>query len=70
MVKFEIKEHIETLSSNERGWTKELNLVSWNDNAPRYDIREWNEDHSRMGKGITLSREEMTKLLAVELKEQ
>lgn len=46
------------LSTSSRGWSKELNLVSWNDRPAKYDLREWAPDHSRMGKGITLSDEE------------
>lgn len=44
------------------GWTTQLNLVSWNGKEPKLDIRPWNEDHSRMGKGISLSMEEATEL--------
>jgi len=57
-IKFEIKKHIGVLSESAKGWTKELNLVSWNDRDPKYDIREWSPDHERMGKGVTLSAEE------------
>lgn len=46
------------------GWVKELNLISWNGGEPKYDIRSWNEDHTRMGKGITLSKEEAEALKA------
>ncbi|MBQ8120099.1 MAG: YdbC family protein [Ruminococcus sp.] len=59
---FEIKECIGVLSENARGWTKELNLISWNEREPKYDIREWNPDHTRMGKGVTLSAEEFENL--------
>lgn len=64
-IKFEIKEHIGTISESAKGWTKELNLVSWNDAAPKYDLREWAPDHSKMGKGITLTEEEINKLKAL-----
>lgn len=40
-------------------WTKELNVVSWNGRLPKYDIRKWSLDHTRMSKGITLNQEEM-----------
>jgi len=50
------------LSESARGWTKELNLVSWNDNAAKYDIREWSPDHVKMAKGITLTVGELMKL--------
>lgn len=61
-LKFEITKSLGTISESARGWTKELNMVSWNDREPKYDIREWNPDHTRMGKGITLSQEEIDKL--------
>jgi len=50
------------LSESSRGWTKELNMVSWNDREPKFDIREWAPNHERMGKGVTLNREEMKKI--------
>ncbi len=64
-LKFEITERIGVLSENAKGWTKELNKVSWNEREPKYDLREWNPDHSRMGKGITLTDEEVETLKAL-----
>lgn len=64
-IKYEIKETIGVLSTSAKGWQKELNLISWNGAAPKYDIREWAPEHEKMGKGITLSEEEMKKLLEV-----
>ncbi|MEG1140987.1 MAG: PC4/YdbC family ssDNA-binding protein [Clostridia bacterium] len=64
-IKYEIKESIVVLSTNAAGWTKEVNLVSWNDSNPKYDIREWNEDHTRMSKGITLTKEEFDILVSL-----
>jgi hypothetical protein len=64
-IKFDIVEKIAILSTDSKGWSKELNLVSWNDAEPKFDIRSWSEDHSRMGKGITLSDEEVSVLLEV-----
>lgn len=58
-IKYEIVEKIAVLSESSKGWTKELNLISWNDRGPKYDIREWSPDHVKMGKGITLSDEEV-----------
>ncbi len=57
--RYEITEKIAVLSESSKGWTKELNLISWNDRDPKYDIREWSPDHAKMGKGITLSDEEV-----------
>lgn len=64
-LKIEITERIGVLSENAKGWTKELNKVSWNEREPKYDLREWNPDHSRMGKGITLTDEEVETLKAI-----
>lgn len=57
-IKYEIIEAIGLLSESSKGWSKELNLISWNGAAPKFDIRDWSPDHEKMGKGITLSREE------------
>ena len=59
---YEIVEHIAVLSTSKTGWTKELNLISWNGRTAKYDIREWSPEHEKMGKGITLTDEEFTKL--------
>ena len=57
-LKYEITKSLGVLSENAKGWTKELNMISWNDREPKYDIREWNPDHTRMGKGVTLTDDE------------
>ena len=62
-VTFEIIDHLGALATYPTGWRKELNLVSWNDREPKYDIRDWAPEHAKMGKGVTLSADE-----AVELK--
>lgn len=61
-IKYEITEELGVLSENAKGWTKELNMVSWNDHEPKYDLREWSPDKTRMGKGITLNQDEMDAL--------
>ncbi len=61
-IKFEIIEHIGVLSENAKGWKKELNLISWNEREPKYDIRDWDENHEKMSKGTTLSKNEMDEL--------
>lgn len=58
-VSFEIVEHIATLSTNEKGWRKELNIVSWNGTEPKFDIRSWKDDYSGVGKGVTIFEDEM-----------
>lgn len=61
-IKYEIIEKIGVLTESGRGWRKELNLISWNDRAPKYDLREWSPDGEKMGKGITLSKEDLAAL--------
>ena len=60
--KYDIVEEIGVLSENAKGWRKELNLISWNGATPKYDIREWAPDHEKMGKGVTLTKEELETL--------
>lgn len=55
---YEIIEHIGVLKTSAAGWTKELNIISWNGNPQKYDIREWAEDHKKMSRGITLTASE------------
>lgn len=61
-IKFEIVKKIGVLSMSGKGWSKELNLVSWNEREPKYDIREWSPDGQTMGKGVTLTKEEVLAL--------
>ncbi len=63
-IKFEIVKTLAVLSTSEKGWSKELNLVSWNERPAKYDLREWSPDHQVMSKGITLSLDEMKALRA------
>lgn len=59
---YQIVANIGSLSESQKGWKKELNLISWNEKEAKYDIREWSLDGSKMGKGVTLSKEEMIAL--------
>ncbi len=61
-IKFEILKKIGVLSKSASGWAKEVNLISWNDREPKYDIRDWAPDGEKMGKGVTLSKEELLAL--------
>ena len=61
-IKFEIKQELGVLSESAKGWKKELNLVSWNGAAPKYDLRDWSPEHEKMGKGVTLTEEEALNL--------
>ena len=60
--KYEIIEELGVLSENSKGWRKELNLISWNDAEPKYDLRDWSPNHEKMGKGITLNKVEFQEL--------
>lgn len=62
-VTYEITEHIAVLSTNAAGWSKELNLVSWNGASLKFDIRDWSADNKRMGKGVTLTEDEARALM-------
>lgn len=64
-ISFEIVEHIGVLSTGSKGWNKELNLVSWNGREPKYDLREWSPEHDKMGKGVTLSKDELDALKGI-----
>lgn len=61
-IKYDIIKEIGVLSENAKGWRKELNLISWNGGAAKYDIRDWAPDNEKMGKGTTLTEEEMENL--------
>ena len=61
-IKYEIIKKAGVLSTSASGWSKELNLISWNDRDAKYDLRDWSEDHTKMGKGVTLSKEELLAL--------
>lgn len=60
--KYEIIKHIGNISESPKGWTKELNLISWNNREPKYDLRDWAPEHDKMGKGITLTKEDLKEL--------
>ena len=69
-LKFEIINHIGVVSeSATSGWKTEVNRISWDGNEPKYDIRIWNPEHTKMGKGITLTEEELISLTNILVKE-
>lgn len=68
-LKYEIINQIGVISTSASGWNTELNRISWNGNEPKYDLRSWSPDHSKMGKGITLSEEEVIALAELLAKE-
>lgn len=59
---YEIMEHIGLISESLKGWTKEINLISWNNREPKYDIRDWSPEREKMGKGVTFTKEELKAL--------
>lgn len=61
-LKYEIINQIGIISTTSSGWSVELNRVSWNGNEPKYDLRSWSPDHKKMGKGITLTDDEIVSL--------
>jgi hypothetical protein len=58
-IKFEIKETVGAISQSPKGWNKELNLISWNGKEPKFDLREWAPEREKMGKGVTLTVDEL-----------
>lgn len=62
MEKYTIYKYMGKLSERNNGWVKELNLISWGDREPVYDIRTWNENHTQYGKGVTMTSKQMTVL--------
>lgn len=63
--RYEIIEHIGVIGEDKYGWTKELNIISWNDRGPKYDIRFWAPGHKYMSRGMTLTKEEFENLSAL-----
>ena len=61
-IKFEIEKELGVIAESAKGWKKELNLVSWNGKEAKFDLREWSQDHEKMGKGVTLSNDELRAL--------
>ena len=60
---FEITKHIGVIKAYETGWSKEINIVSWNGGQPKVDIRDWDENHERMSRGVTLTKDEFRKMV-------
>ena len=64
-IKYEVVQRVAVLSQRPRGWERQLNLISWNDGEPKYDIRDWSPNHEKMGKGVTLTEAELRSLKAI-----
>ena len=64
-ITYNVTKHCGVIATEKNGWTRELNIVAWNGGEPKYDIRSWNEDHTRMTRGITLTHEEVANLKSI-----
>ena len=64
-IPYKIIKHLGELAAQNNGFTKQLNLISWNNREPVYDIRTWNEEHTEFGKGVTLTMREAKELLLI-----
>lgn len=61
-IRVEIIRELGIIAEQPSGWRKELNIASWNEGRPKYDLRDWSQDHTKMGKGITLTEKELYRL--------
>lgn len=64
-ITYEIIKSLGVLGESSNGWKKEVNIISWNGRKPKLDIRDWDENHERMGKGITLHGDEVEVLKSI-----
>ena len=62
-IQYEMVKEIAVLSAGDSGYTKEINLISWNGKEPKYDIRSFSPNREKCGKGITLTADEAAALL-------
>ena len=64
-IKYEITEHLGVISETPRGWTREVNMISWNGREPKVDVRDWSPEHDKMSKGLTFTKEELVELVKI-----
>lgn len=64
-IKYEIIEHLGVISETARGWTREVNMISWNGREPKVDIRDWSPEHDKMSKGLTFTKDELVELTKI-----
>lgn len=62
---FEIIRHLGVYGHSAKGWTREANIVEWNGGNAKFDLREWDPEHTRMSRGITLQKQEMFNLMQI-----
>ena len=60
---YEVIQYCGKLSDDQK-YNKELRIISWNGNEPKFDIRVWYDDNGneKMQKGITLTSSEIETL--------
>ena len=64
-IKYEVVQRVAVLSQRPRGWERQPNLTSWTAGGPKYDTPHWSPDGTRMGKGISLSHDELAILKGI-----
>lgn len=64
-IRYDITEHLGVISETARGWTREVNMISWNGREPKVDIRDWSPEHDKMSKGLTFTKDELKKLAEI-----
>ena len=64
-IKYEITEQLGGISETARGWTREVNMISWNGREPKVDIRDWSPEHDKMSKGLTFTKDELVELTKI-----
>ncbi|MBQ9228631.1 MAG: hypothetical protein IJ168_07325 [Eubacterium sp.] len=64
-IKYEITEHLGVISETSKGWTREVNMISWNGREPKVDVRDWSPEHDKMSKGLTFTKEELKELAKI-----
>ncbi|NLV33945.1 MAG: hypothetical protein GXY21_05345 [Clostridiaceae bacterium] len=62
-ITYEIKKEIGVLSEASTGWTRQVNMISWNGRDAKLDIRDWAPEREKAGKGMTLTKDEVKKLV-------
>ena len=64
-IEFKLVEKLGVLDTHKSGWAREVNIVAWNGKPPKFDIRDWDPEHERMSRGITLHEREAIKLAKI-----
>ncbi len=61
-IKYDILKNLGVLTEGSKPWKKEVNIISWNDKKAKIDVRDWDAEHEKMRKGITLNKAELKQL--------